>query len=328
MRAFVTGGSGFLGSNLIAALRARGDEVRALARSDAAADAVRRAGAEPVRGELDDEAALRDGMAGCEVVFHVAALAALWGPYEQFYRVNVAGTEHALAAARAAGVRRFVYVSSESVLLDGKPIVDADETRPRAAKPVGFYPQTKALAEERVLAANSPELATVIVRPRTIWGRGDSTVLPQLARAVRSGKFRWIDGGRHRISTTHVANACEGLILAAERGRPGEIYFVTDGAPIEVRRFITEQLQTQGLTPGEASIPRRAALLAATLLETAWRVLRLKGTPPVTRTTVLLVGQDVVVNDAKARRELGYTGATTREAGLAAMREPRGGGAG
>jgi nucleoside-diphosphate-sugar epimerase len=312
-RAFVTGGSGFLGRNLIAALVKRGVAVRGLARSDAAAAAVAAAGAEVARGDLDDRAAMEAGMKGCDVVFHAAAYAKQHGPRDDFFRVNVTGTEHALAAARAAGVERFVHVSTEAVLADGKPILHADETRPRARKPVGPYPSTKALAEERVLAANGDGLATIVIRPRFIWGAGDTTLLPELIDAVKRGRFGWFSGGRYPSSTCHVDNVVEGALLAAEKGRPGEIYFLTDGADVEFRAFITDLLATQGVDAGTRNIPRWVARSVAAL--TGWMK-----TPPVTRTAIALVGHEVTVDDAKARRELGYRGATSREAGLAAMK--------
>ena len=319
MRAFVTGGSGFLGRNLIVRLRERGDTVRALTRSDAAAAAVGRAGAEPVFGDLDNGDVLRVGMTGCDVVFHLAAQVGDWGRLEDFERVNVGGTTHVLAAAAAVGVPRLVHVSTEAVLVGGPPLVNADETWSYPARPLGPYPMTKGRAERRVRAANSERLATVVVRPRFLWGKGDTTVLPQLARTVRAGQFAWIDGGRYLTSTCHVANACEGLLLAAGRGRGGEVYFVTDGSPIEFRDLVTRLLRMQGLEPGGRSLPRWLAWQVARASELAWRTLRLKGAPPLTRSTVRLIGEEVTVNDAKARRELGYTGAMSREAGLATM---------
>jgi nucleoside-diphosphate-sugar epimerase len=321
MRAFVTGGSGFLGRNLIAALKERGYEVRALARTPDAAEEVRRAGAEPVMGDLDDGAALRSGMEGCDVVFHGAAKLGDWGEYKDFHKVNVLGTERVLAAARAAKVPRLVHVSTEAVLVgeDVPLIVNADETWPRPRKPIGLYPKTKGLAEARVLAANSPELATVVVRPRLIWGQDGGTVLADIAKMVSEGKFMWIGGGRCLTSTCHVENVCEGMILAAEKGRGGEIYFLTDGPPVEVRSFLTTMLRARGVEPGNKSIPRWVAGALAWGSERAWRALKLKGSPPATRTAVRLIGDEVTVNDSKARRELGYTSHMSREAGLAEM---------
>ena len=319
LRAFITGGSGFVGRNLIAQLKARGDVVRALARSDAAIKTVQQLGAEPIRGDLDNVDALRHGMSGCDVVFHSAAKVEDWGRYEEFYRVNVVGTENVLQAARVSGVKKLMHVSTEAVLAGGPAIRNADETWPRAKNPLGLYPRTKGLAEERVLAANSPELTTVIVRPRFIWGKGDTSLLPQIIQAVQRGEFMWINGGRYLTSTCHVANVCEGALLAAERGRGGEIYFLTDGPPIEFRQFITALLKTQNIDPGNRNLPLWLARSFARVSETIWRGLHLNGRPPITRTAVCLIGESVTVNDTKARRELGYAGKVSIEEGLAEM---------
>ena len=318
-RSYVTGGSGFVGRGLIAALRARGDDVRALARSDAAVAAVIAAGATPVRGDLDDDAALQRGMRGCDRVFHAAALTAEWAAPAEHERVTVQGTRNALAAARAAGVARFIHVGSEAALVDGTPLQRLDESRPLPRHPLPGYPASKAASEALVRAANDAALQTVVVRPRLIWGLGDSTLLPPLVQAVRSGRFRWIGGGHHLTSTCHVDNAIEGLLCAAARGRGGEVYFVTDGAPLEFRSFITRLLATQGVAAPQGSLPYGVARLLAASGESLWRTLPLPGKPPLTRLVLQLFGREVTVDDGKARRELGYRGATSIEAGLAGM---------
>jgi len=315
MRAFVTGGSGFVGKALIAALLEQGHQVRALARSDGARAAVSEAGAEPVPGTLEDGAALRDAMGGCQWAFHVAALVKDWGARDEFQRVNVEGTRRVLDACRAAGIRRLVHVSTEAVLLGRGPLVRVDETLPRAGKPAGLYSWSKGESEGLVVAANGPDLETVVVRPRLVWGRGDPT-FPRVMAAVRSGAFRWIGGGRYLTSTCHVRNACEGLLLAAERGRPGEIYFVTDGEPLEYRRFTSDLLRAHGVEPPAGDMPRWLVGAAAAAMEAAFRGLRLGGQPLITRQALALMAQEVTVSDAKARRELGYVGRVTREAGL------------
>jgi nucleoside-diphosphate-sugar epimerase len=319
MKAFVTGGSGFLGRNLIGALRARGDTVVALARSLSAMQTVRELGAEPVAGELMDVAAMQAGMAGAEVVFHCAAKVDDWGDPAEFHRVNVEGTAHVIEAARAAGVRRLVHIGTEAVLADGSPIRDADETRPRPPRPIGLYPSTKSQAEGLALAANGQGLEVVVVRPRLIWGKGDTAVLPKILAVMRKNQFAWIGDGRYLTSTCHVRNVCEGAILAAERGQPGGIYFLTDGAPVEFRGFLTAMARSQGVEPGERQVPYALLYALAVVCEFLWRTFRLKGGPPVSRTALLLAGEQVTVNDAKARRELGYKGLVTREAGLAEM---------
>ena len=319
MKAFVTGGSGFVGRNLLAALVGRGDTVVALARSLAAMQTVRALGAEPQAGDLVDVAAMTAGMADAEVVFHCAAKVEDWGDPAEFQRINVEGTANVIEAARASGVRRLVHVSTEAVLADGTPIHDADETRPRAARPIGLYPSSKAQAEAVALAGNRDGLDVVVVRPRFIWGKGDTALLPKILEVMRKGQFAWIGGGRFLTSTCHVRNVCEGALLAAERGKPGEIYFLTDGAAVEFRGFITAMAQTQGVDPGQRGIPRGLIYALAAVCEFGWRTFPLKGRPPVSRTAVILTGEQVTVNDAKARRELGYAGLVTREAGLAEM---------
>jgi nucleoside-diphosphate-sugar epimerase len=320
--AFVTGGSGFVGRNLIRALRARGDAVRALARSEAAQAAVRAAGAEPVAGDLDDAAALRRGIEGASAVYHAAAKVDDFGDPAEFERVNVTGTENVLRAAESAGAPRFVHVSTEAVLVGGPPIVDADESWPLPAHPIGLYPRTKGLAEERVRAAAARGLGASIIRPRFIWGRDDSSLLPRFAEAVRKGQFVWFGGGRYRTSTCHIDNVCEGALLAAERGRPGEAYFLTDGPPVEFRAFLTELLATQGLSVENArSIPPGVARFAGAAAEALWSWLPLSGHPPLSRAAVRLIGEEVTVSDARARRELGYQGRTTRAEGLRELAE-------
>lgn len=321
MHVFVTGGSGFVGRRLVTALDERGDTVRALARSQSSARVVERAGATPVGGDLGDEAAMVDGMTGCDVVFHLAATVDEWGDPADFERINVRGTENAISAARDADVERFVHASTEAVLADGSPLRDVDETHPIPEDHVGYYPRTKAAAERRVRAANDDDLTTVVVRPRFVWGAGDTTLLPEFVAAVESGGFAWFDGGRYRTSTCHVDNAVEGFRRAADRGEGGEVYFVTDGDPVEFRSFVTAMLATQDVDPPDRSVPWRLAWWGATAAETAWRHLPLPGTPPLTRMTVALIGQEVTVDDAKARRELDYDARVSREEGLAELRE-------
>lgn len=319
LEVFVTGGSGFVGRHLLRALAAEGHHARALARSDAAAAVVDATGAEPVRGDLADSTALAKGMAGCDVVVHAAALTDQWGPAERFHAVNVDGTAAVVAAARSAGVPRLVHMSSEAVLADGRALVQVDETYPRPARPVGQYPLTKGLAEDLVLRANGPDLATVAVRPRFVWGPEDATVLPAILDSVRRGRWSWVDGGKYLTSTCHVANVCEGVMLAAERGRGGEVYFLTDGPPVTVRQFLTELAATAGVELPGRSVPRRVAWASATVFEAVWSLLRRSGEPPLSRTFLALAAQEMTVVDAKARRELGYVGRLSREAGLAGL---------
>jgi nucleoside-diphosphate-sugar epimerase len=255
-------------------------------------------------------------MTGCELVIHSAALAKEHGPRADFFRANVLGSANVLAAAREARVGRLVHISTEAVLADGRPIVQADEARPITEHPAGLYPLTKGLAEKAMRAAASDGFDVVVVRPRFIWGRGDTTLLPAMAKAVKDGRWRWIDGGRYLTSTCHVANAVEGVLCAAERGTRGGVYFLTDGAPVEFRAFIGDMLRAAGVDPGEKELPRWVAQGIATLTS-------FLPEPPLTRTALALLSHEVTVNDARARRELGYVGKKSMAEGLAELAEKR-----
>jgi nucleoside-diphosphate-sugar epimerase len=316
--AFVTGGSGFIGGNLIRRLAGDGWRVRALARSDRSAAAVQEAGAEAVRGDLDDVASMQQGAAGSDVTFHAAAYVGEWGSRRDFERGNVDGTRNALEASRAAGVRRFVHVGTEAAILAGEPLRDVDETAPLRPDSKAYYCSTKAQAEQLVRSAEGIE--TVVVRPRLVWGRGDTTIMPGIVAAVRKKRFSWIGGGEHRTSTTHVDNTVHGLVLGAERGRAGAAYFVTDGEPVVFKDFITELLATQGVEIPDRNAPRAVVGALATVAEGAWKLLPLPGAPPVTRMAYWVSSLDTTIDISKARAELGYEPVTSRADGMEELR--------
>lgn len=318
-RVFVTGGSGFVGRALLTELQTRGVPAVALARSDAAAATCAGLGAEVVRGDLDSKEAMIAGIRGCDVVVHAAAHVQEWGALAEFRRINVEGTARVLAAAAAAGARRLVHVSTEAVLCGGQPLRMVDETCPYVQRPWSMYAATKAEAERLALAVVGP-LEVVVVRPRLVWGRGDTSLMPQFVEAVRSGRFRWIGDGRQRTSTCHVRNVVEGALLAAERGKAREIYFLTDGAPVELKWFLRELLATQGLDPGDRRVPLAVAKVAAAACEGLWRLLGRTDPPPISRGALAALGTEVTVDDRKARRELGYVGEVSLAEGLAELR--------
>jgi len=314
--AFVTGGSGFIGGALIRRLVADRWDVHALVRSEASAQKVTALGAHAIAGDLADVPSMAVGAQYCEVAFHCAAHLGDWGTREEFERGNVHGTQNALTAARQAGLRRFVHVGTEAALLAGQPLVEVDERAPLRFDSPALYSSTKARAEEAVIEANHNGLETVVVRPRFVWGPGDTTLLPLLTEAVRSGRFAWIGGGHHRTSTTHIDNTVQGLMLAAQRGAPGGVYFVTDGEPVVFRDFITRLLATQGIDAPTRSVPAPVARAVAATCEAAWRLLQLSGHPPLTRLAVWVSGMETTIDITRAREELGYAPVKTIDQGL------------
>jgi nucleoside-diphosphate-sugar epimerase len=317
--AFVTGGSGFIGGRLVQRLVAEGRPVRALARSRASADRVAKLGADPVRGDLGDRDSLAAGAAGCEVTFHLAAHLGEWGPWAEFECDNVEGTRNALSASAEAGARRFVHCGTEAALMAGAPLVQVDETAPLRPDSRAPYPATKAKAELAVREASRTGFETVVVRPRFVWGKGDTTLLPEMVATVESGRFAWVGGGRNVTATTHVDNVVEGLVLAAAKGRPGEPYFVTDGEPVVFREFVTALLLTQGVEPPSRSLPTWTAAPMARICEAAWKLFPLPGEPPMTTFRSWILTQECTIDISKARAELGYAPVVSHEQGLAEL---------
>ncbi len=316
-KVFVTGGSGFVGRNLIRRLRQEGLAVVALARSESAANTVAGLGARPARGDLLDAESLCAAMQGCDVVFHAAAKVDDWGSHEAFWQINVQGTEVALQAAKQAAVARFVHVGTEAIYADGKSrLVDLTESSPTPAKPLPRYPLTKLEAEKRVLAANSADFTCISVRPRLIWGNDDTSVMPKLLEQVAAGKFVWPDEGKALTSTCHVDNVCEGLYLAAQHGKGGHAYFVTDGEPISYREFFGAQFRAHGYVEPKKSIPLVMASAFAIGSEWLWEHLSLPGQPPVHRLMIELGAKSVTICDEKARHELTYQPVRDRDSTL------------
>ena len=316
MRIFVTGASGFVGGHFAETL-SKHHEILALARSEKSAEAVRRFGARPVRGELG--AVRPDDLRGVDAIVHAAAFVEEWGTRAQFWEANVIGTTQLLEVAREAGVKRFVHVGTEAAIFDGRDLVGVDEAHPYPARQKYLYSETKAEAERRVLAADGPAMTTISVRPRLVWGPRDASVLPAVLHMAEAGSFAWIDGGAQRTSTTHVANLVEALSLALTKGRGGEAYFVADDGERTMRDFLAALARTQGVDLGSRSAPAFVLRPAARVIEGIWRALRVARRPPMTRFAIDMMSSTVTVRTEKARAELGYRPVISVEDGLRDM---------
>lgn len=319
--AFVTGGSGFVGGRLIERLVDDGVEVRALARSAAAAARVAALGAEPVHGDLQDRVALRAGAFESDVVIHCAAHVGGWGRAADIQRTNVAGTANVLRAAKAAGAPRFVHVSSLAAVIDGRPLIAFDENvplRPRSRSP---YCASKAQSDQLVLEAADTSFAAAVIRPGLLWGPGDTSLLPDLLAAVHAGQFAWLDEGRQQTVVTHVDNLVEAVVLAAEHGRAGEAYFVADDERVTLREFVSALLDTQGITPPERNYPAAIARAAAAASEEVWQRLPISRPPPVTRLQVWIGTLECSLQSTRARDVLGYRPVRSHDEALRELQE-------
>ncbi len=313
---FVTGGSGYVGRNLLRHLIASGYRVTALARSENAAEVVRRLGATPKRGDLLDKAALGAAMTGAELLVHAAADTSHGRPSRAQIRTNLEGTRNVCEAARDTGIRRMLQLSTEAVLLSGAPLIMADETTPYPRRFAGAYSETKARAEQIALGFCGAGLEVVVMRPRFVWGRDDTTALPQLIDAARSGKLAWIDGGHYLTSTTHVANATEAIRLVLEKGRAGEIYHITDETPVPFRSFVSDMLKSAGVVPPQKEVPRWLVKPVVRATDYLDRLSRGVIHGPMSWQEYATLGVEVTLTCEKARRELGYKPVISIEEGM------------
>jgi nucleoside-diphosphate-sugar epimerase len=316
MRILVTGGTGLLGGRLIPQLVGNGHQVFALTRSAPSHTKLRALGALPVDANLESKVLLP--LPAVDAVVHAAALFRFSGPREPFFRTNVDGTARLLTAAEKAGATTFVHISAAGVIMDeaGTPIRDANESAPTFPDHFSAYLASKAQAETIVLAANKPGFRTLALRPPALWGPGDpfSRELPQ---AINSGNFAFVDRGDYAFATCHVDNVVEAVQCALERGEGGRTYFITDQEKQTFREFVASLASLQGLSIEKLrSMPYWLALTLGRLMDAAWVVLRKDGDPPVSRSMMRMIGREFSVNDAAARRELGYIGRTSRAGGL------------
>lgn len=320
----VTGGGGFLGGALVRGLLARGHTVRSFSRG--AYPDLEALGVEVVRGDLVDAGAVRRACAGCEVVFHNAARAAVWGRYELFHGPNVSGTRNVLEACRAERVPRLVFTSTASVVFGRQDIRGGDESLPYPRRQASPYAATKAEAERLVLAADGPGLRTIALRPHLIWGPGDTQIVPRIIAQARAGRVVRVGDGTNVVDTTYIDNAVGAHLLAARAllGNPraaGRAYFVSNGEPANLWALIDRILAEAGLPPVGRSIPAPLAVGLGAVGGALHERLHRPGEPRLTRFLAEELSTSHWFDIAAARRELGYEPAVSLEEGLRRLGE-------
>jgi nucleoside-diphosphate-sugar epimerase len=260
------------------------------------------------------------GVKDCQTVFHLAASVDFFAPEIELKKLHVDATELILKVARKANVKKFVYLGAASVIMNGKPIKNADETFV-SDNIIDGYSRTKLQAEKLVLNANDKHFQTISLRPPLIWGKGDPNTLPAIINAVKKGQLMFIDGGNHRFVTCHVTNVCHALILADQSEHGGNTYFLTDGETPVFKDFIKKYVGTQGVTVPDKYVSLKMAKIVASLMEFVWKTFRLKGHPPLYKGLVNTLGLEFITIDKKARQELGYKTFVTIEKGLREMKK-------
>ena len=310
----VTGGGGFLGRYIVEQLLARGDAVTVFARGTY--PELEALGARLVRGDLQDAEAVKRASAGMDVVFHAAARAGMLGPWDDFYGVNVVGTQNVIAACRANEIPKLINTSSPSVIFDGAPHEGVNESYPYPTRYESPYPHTKAIAEQDVIAAHGSDLLTVSLRPHLIIGPRDNHLLPGLLARAKTGLLPQVGDGTNKVDLTDVEDAARAHLLAADAlipgsaldGPPGRgrVYFISQGEPVNLWTWIRALLRALDLPEPRLRLSLRAARAAGAVLEKLHTVLRRPGEPRLTRFIASELAQSHYYDISAARRDFGY----------------------
>jgi len=298
---FVTGGTGFLGKHLIERLATENHQIVALTRKK---NSLINFPIQEVVGSLDDIQNWEKELSECDVLIHCAAKVEFWGAWQDYYKNNTLATLELLKSAEKHHVKRFIYISSESVLQDKKDLFDIDETYPYPNEPSSYYGKSKMQAEQGIRAFNG-NILKIILRPTFIYGKGVNAI-ETLKNKINSGAFSWIDNGNVWMEMVYVKNVVEAITKAIDYGSNNEIYNITDHSKLKVNEFLSDLMATENISIPNKSTPSFIAKPAALMVEKIWRVLGIKSYPPLTRFDLSFIAMNRQYKTEKAFKELRY----------------------
>lgn len=312
MKILITGGSGFLGRHLIKALQDAGyTDLRTLNRS--ACEDLREQGVEVVQGDISDYSCVEKAVQGCEVVFHVAAKAGVWGSYKSYHKANRVGTENIVRACWQHGVTKLIYTSSPSVVFNGNSLCNVTEQ-------IGYgspskmcaYAKTKALAEQYVLQASGQKgLKTVALRPHLIFGPGDNHLIPTLLQAAQKGLLAQVGDGQNWVDLSYVEDVAQAHILAMKALEnsetvAGKAYFISQGDPVQLWPWIQNLLEGLALPRIRFKMPLALAVCIGAICEIVYKLLCIRKQPPMTRFVAKELAQSHYFDISAAKKDLHY----------------------
>lgn len=323
MKILVTGGSGFLGRHLLQALQKEGfDEIRTLNRK--ACEDLKEQGIDVIYVDLADYNAVDKAINGCEIVFHVAAKAGVWGSYASYYKANVIGTQNVINACLKHHVKYLIYTSSPSVVFNGDSWVNVTETigygNPSKMCP---YAKTKMLAEKLVLEANRQQgLKTIALRPHLIWGPGDNHLIPTIIKAAQQRRLYQVGSGENWVDISYVTNVAQAHLLALKAlsndntAVSGKAYFISQGDPVQLWPWIKQLFAKLNVPQPLFKMPFILAYLLGGLFEFIYKILFIKRQPPITRFVAKELSQDHYFDISAAKMDLHYVPQVSNEEGL------------
>lgn len=309
MKALVTGGGGFLGRYIAEMLNERGDQVTVFARGHY--PDLAQMGIDLIQGDVADAEAVKVACTGMDAVFHVAAFAWYWGPWEKFYRTNVIGTQNIIDACRSQKVPKLIYTSTPSVVFANHSHEGANESLPYPQKYEANYPKSKAMAEQLVIAANDDTLSTCCLRPHLIFGPRDNNLIVPLAEKAISGQLIQVGDGKNRVDFCFVEDAARAHLQAADALKPGSavagsVYFITQDEPVFLWKWLNTVFSVIGAPTVKKRLPLKLVRTVAAILETIHRLMPFLGDPRITRFLASEMAASHHYDISKAKRDFGY----------------------
>jgi 2-alkyl-3-oxoalkanoate reductase len=319
MKALVTGGGGFLGGAIVRALLKRGDTVRTIQRGHY--PELLELGVDTVQGDLCKADDIDVAASGCDIVYHVAAMAGVWGDYDKYYQANVVATKNVIDACKKHNVRYLVYTSTPSVVFDGTSEEGIDESTPYAETFFNAYQETKAEAEQLVLKSNDAELKTVALRPHLIWGPGDRHLAPRVICRAQAGRLRIVGNKGNKVDSCYIDNAVDAHLLAGDDLQEdakcaGKAYFISNDEPISMSDLINKILATVNLPPIQKRINEYMAYYIGTIFERIYSVLKIEKEPIMTRFIAKQLSTSHWFDLTAAKRDLSYKPAISIDEGM------------
>lgn len=324
MKALVTGGGGFLGGAIVKALLDRGDTVKTIQRGNY--PFLKDLGAETIQGDLTKPDDINAAAVGCDVVFHVAAKAGVWGNYDDYYQANVVATRNVLQACRVNKVNNLVYTSTPSVVFDGKNEEGINESAPYVKNFFNAYQKTKAEAEQLVINANNTDLKTVSLRPHLIWGPGDPHLVPRLINRAKAGRLKLVGNENNKVDSCYIDNAVQAHLLAADcllsnSVCAGKIYFISNDEPISMADLINKILAVAKLPAVTKTVPENVAYIIGMVLEKVYAVLKIENEPIMTRFVARQLSTSHWFDLTAAKHDLGYQAGINIDEGMKRLKE-------
>jgi nucleoside-diphosphate-sugar epimerase len=307
MKVLITGATGFLGGSLARRLNHMGWDVTALGRNPAKLNQLEDDGIRAVRADIFKRDEVTASFSDVELVFHCAALPSPWGSFEKFYQANVIGTRNIVQACMDGNVKRLVHVSTPSIYFDYASRIGVKENDP-LPEPISHYAATKRLAEEEIDKGFAQGLAIVSIRPRAIFGEGDTVIFPRLLSRLKTGRLPILGDGENIVDLTYVQNVVDALLLCAESpaNTLGKTYNISNDEPVKIWELVERICDELNLPHPKRNISKRAAHTAASVIEFFYSLIPYSPEPPLTRVTVSMLANSTTLDISAAQYELGY----------------------